>query len=193
VSFAPAFQSYFCSCKSIFKGNPITGNLSYQPVFPLSGTYSCPRFIKLAWNLKTLSRYSLAGAGVTWKMVHEDWPNTKPSTQGFPLGENTDTEEGNEKFRFITFQDPNTVKLKSVQRVIRSHGAKKSLEGRKKKLTEVTGNFRHFKTDRYQHASAKKQGNDARSSIDIQSFGSTQSLAMSNSTRLQSLIGNSMV
>lgn len=126
-------------------------------------------------------------------MVNEDWPNTKPSTQDFPLEENADTEEGKDKFRFITFQDPNTVKLKSVQRVIRSHGAKKSLEGRKKKLTAVTGNFRHFKTDRFQNASAKRQSNDARSSIDIQSFGSTQSLAIGNSTRLQSLIGNSMV
>ncbi|EHK49312.1 hypothetical protein TRIATDRAFT_176093, partial [Trichoderma atroviride IMI 206040] len=92
--------------------------------------------------------------------------------------------------RFITFQDPNTVKLKSVQRVIRSHGAKKSLEGRKKKLTAATGNFRHFKTDRFQHTSANKQSNDTKSSVDIQSFGSTQSLAISNSTRLQSLIGN---
>ncbi|KAL7902837.1 hypothetical protein HDV63DRAFT_384728 [Trichoderma sp. SZMC 28014] len=123
-------------------------------------------------------------------MVNDDWPNTKPNTQDFPLEENADTEQGKDKFRFITFQDPNTVKLKSIQRVIRSHGAKKSLEGRKKKLKEVTGNFRHFKTDRLQHTSASKQGNDAKSSIDIQSCGSTQSLAISNSARLQSLIGN---
>lgn len=125
-------------------------------------------------------------------MVNETWPSTKPSIQDFPLEENADT-EGREKFRFITFQDPNTVKLKSVQRVIRSHGAKRSLEGRKKKLTEVTGNFRHFKTDRFQHTSAKKQNNDAKASIDAQSLGSTRSLAISNPTRLQSLIGNSMV
>ncbi|KAL6910084.1 hypothetical protein GGI43DRAFT_389280 [Trichoderma evansii] len=120
----------------------------------------------------------------------ENWPSTKPSIRDFPLGENADTEEARDKFRFITFQDPNTVKLKSIQRVIRSHGAKKSLEGRKKKLTEVTGNFRHFKTDRLQHVSAKKQSHDAKPPIDIQPFGSTRSLAISNSTRLQSLIGN---
>lgn len=126
-------------------------------------------------------------------MVDENWPSTKPSIQDFPQEENPDTEEGRDKFRFITFQDPNTVKLKSIQRVIRSHGAKKSLEGRKKKLTAVTGNFRHFKTDRLQHASAKKQRNDPKPPIDIQPFGSIRSLAISNSIRLQTLIGNSMV
>lgn len=126
-------------------------------------------------------------------MVDENWPSTKSSMQDFPLEENADAEEGRDKFRFITFQDPNTVKLKSIQRVIRSHGAKRSLEGRKKKHTEVTGNFRHFKADRLQHASAKKQRHDAKPPIDIQPFGSTKSLVISNSTRLQSLIGNSMV
>ncbi|KAL7921905.1 hypothetical protein ACQKWADRAFT_327448 [Trichoderma austrokoningii] len=123
-------------------------------------------------------------------MVNEGWPVTETSIQDFPLEENANTEEGRDKFRFITFQDPNAVKLKSIQRVIRSHGAKKSLEGRKKKLTEVTGNFRHFKTDRFQHTTTKKQGNDAKSSINIQSFASTRPLAISNTTRLQSLIGN---
>jgi hypothetical protein len=126
-------------------------------------------------------------------MVNEAWPSTKSSIQDFPQAENADTGEDKEKFRFITFQDPNTIKLKSIQRVIRSHGAKKSLEGRKKKLTDVTGNFRHFKTDRFQHVSARKQSYDAKTSIDIQSFTLTQPLAISNSTRLQSLIGNSMM
>ncbi|EHK21604.1 uncharacterized protein TRIVIDRAFT_128252, partial [Trichoderma virens Gv29-8] len=93
--------------------------------------------------------------------------------------------------RFITFQDPNTIKLKSIQRVIRSHGAKKSLEGRKKKITEVTGNFRHFKPDRLQNASAvKRHNNDYKTPSDIQQLDPFRSLSISNSTRLQSLITN---
>lgn len=125
-------------------------------------------------------------------MVDEHWPTTEPTTQDLPQTENASTETGN-KFRFITFQDPNTIKLKSVQRVIRSHGAKKALEGRKKKVTESTGNFRHFKTDRLQATPAKRHSNDYRAPGDIQQLDPFRTLSISNSTRLQSLITNSTV
>jgi hypothetical protein len=125
-------------------------------------------------------------------MVDENCPSTKPNIRNFPLGENAETET-RDKFRFITFQDPNTVKLKSIQRVIRSHGAKKSLEGRKKKLTEATGNFRHFKRDRFQHTSAKRTNHGPQAASDILPFDPLRSLAISNSARLQSLITNSTV
>ncbi|KAL7949765.1 hypothetical protein V8C42DRAFT_362086 [Trichoderma barbatum] len=98
--------------------------------------------------------------------------------------------ETGDKFRFITFQDPNTIKLKSIQRVIRSHGAKKSLEGRKKKLTEITGNFRHFKTDRLQNTSVKRHNHESKTPSDMQHLDPFRSLSINNSTRLQSLITN---
>ncbi|KAM6480497.1 hypothetical protein HDV62DRAFT_398944 [Trichoderma sp. SZMC 28011] len=108
-------------------------------------------------------------------MSDESWPTTEPTTQNF---------------RFITFQDPNTIKLKSIQRVIRSHGAKKALEGRKKKVNESTGNFRHFKTDRLQNNPAKRNSHDYKATGDVQQLDPFRSLSISNSTRLQSLITN---
>jgi hypothetical protein len=125
-------------------------------------------------------------------MGDESWPTTEPTTQNVPQREHAGTETG-DKFRFITFQDPNTIKLKSIQRVIRNHGAKKALEGRKKKVTESTGNFRHFKTDRLQITPAKRHSHDYKAPGDIQQLDPFRSLSISNSTRLQSLITNSTV
>ncbi|KAL7929218.1 hypothetical protein V8C35DRAFT_331888 [Trichoderma chlorosporum] len=122
-------------------------------------------------------------------MVDERWPTTETKTQDIPQRENAETESGN-KFRFITFHDPNTVKLKSIQRVIRSHGAKKSLEGRKKKTTGVTGNFRHFKADRLQNTSVKRYNQDNKTPSDIQQLDPFRSLSINNSTRLNALITN---
>lgn len=140
MSFTPAFHSYFCSCESIFKIKPITRLLFYIQAFIISKAHN--RTPSNSFVLKYKARNDYSWALGPWKMVDENyWPSTKPSIQDFPLGENADTEEARDKFRFITFQDPNTVKLKSIQRVIRSHGAKKSLEGRKRSSLKWLGIF----------------------------------------------------
>jgi hypothetical protein len=47
-------------------------------------------------------------------------------------------DESTTAFRFITFQDPNTVKSKSIQTVIRRHGVKRSAKERERTMVKTT-------------------------------------------------------
>lgn len=44
---------------------------------------------------------------------------------------------------FITFQNPEAVKKRSTQRVIRSHGVRKAIQERRRKIARQLENFRH--------------------------------------------------
>lgn len=121
-------------------------------------------------------------------MAGENSFNNESNVQDSPMPESPDDSTVPE-FRFVTFQDPDTVKLRSIQRVIRAHGVRKTIEARRKKPIEKPTRFRHLAIDRLQQSSSKCVP-DPRTSIAVQELDPFQSLAI-NSARLQALIRNS--
>jgi len=95
------------------------------------------------------------------------------------------------EYQFITFQDPHTLKSRGTQRLIRSHGVKRSLQARRKKLTQANENFLPVTFTRPQPEAADDVLSPRTSSIAIHELDPFESLAV-NSLRLQALINHGM-
>ena len=86
---------------------------------------------------------------------------------------------------------PHTLRSRGTQRLIRSHGVRKSLQTRRKKLVQANQNFRSFTFNQTQTSPVDKVPSPRTSSIAINELDPFESLAV-NSLRLQALINHSM-
>jgi len=114
----------------------------------------------------------------------------KPGNDKSPVSEADDNDHLPE-YQFITFQDPHTLRSRGTQRLIRSHGVRKSLQTRRKKLVQANQNFRSFTFNQTQTSPVDKVLSPRTSSIAINELDPFESLAV-NSLRLQALINHSM-
>jgi len=116
--------------------------------------------------------------------------NPQAGNNKSPVSE-ADDHDNLPEYQFITFQDPHTLRSRGTQRLIRSHGVRKSLQTRRKKLLQANENFRAVEFTQTQPSPAGKLLSPRTSSIAINELDPFESLAV-NSLRLQTLINHSM-
>src|ERR1700678_3179042 len=90
------------------------------------------------------------------------------------------------EYEFVTFQAPYVLKSRTTQRVIRSHGARKSARDWRKRLTQTGTNFRPVVFNQTQQTLIEYVPNPKASSVSMDKMDPFQSLPV-NSSRLQAL------
>jgi hypothetical protein len=94
------------------------------------------------------------------------------------------------EYEFVTFQEPHTMKSRTTQRVIRSHGARKFARDRRKRLAQAGTNFRPVVFKQIQQTPIEYFPNPKASSVSMDEMDPFQSLPV-DSSRLQALITHS--